>query len=148
MNTKDIIFIHPNTPDGDTTKKLFLEEIAKFKITKNIQCIPCLESKNSIKGNIDIIKALKPKLIILSNEFTLDIISRYTDILFKIVQNEDDELYESFLTLTYKNQNFLERQTTTATFKKEVDEYYYDLEDMVSDLEQQILNLKAFQERD
>jgi hypothetical protein len=147
MSTKQIIFIHPNTEDGANSKKLFLQEIEKFEIWKSVQCIPCLESKNSIGGNIDIIRILKPQIIILSNEFTLDLISRYTDILFKIVQDERNKLYKSFFILTYKNQNFVAKETTTAIFKEEVHEYYHDLQDMVSDLEQQILNLKAFQER-
>jgi hypothetical protein len=90
---------------------------------------------------------LKPRLIILSSEFTLDSISKYTDILFKIVQDDRDELYKSFFILTYKNENFIGGETTKHTFQKEVDEYYYDLKDMVSDIEEQILNLRAFQER-
>lgn len=144
---KEIIFVHPNTPDGAGSRNSFLQEIRDFNITRSIQTLPCLENRASIRGNVDITEILKPKLILFSNEFSLTTISLYTDILYKKVQNEKDPLHKSFFLLTYKNQHFASKELSSQLFKNEVDEYYFDLIDMVADIEQQLLNLKAFQER-
>lgn len=143
----DIIFIHPNTEDGINSKTVFSQEIKDFCILRSVQCIPCLENKRSIASNIDVIKLLKPKLIILSNEFDLDIISNYTDILFSLVKNEKEELYKSFFILTYQNRHYQQTDSTKRIFEKEVDIYYDNIEEMMSDVEQQILNVKAFKKR-